>query len=394
MRASPAPGDVQRGTTSPTNNTMPVGMYNPQTGTYAQSTPNMASSLPGLANQVIPEGQTRSSAPVPQSGRQGGGAVAPSNGGDPLARIEQLQGQYEPTPEGFRQIVAQLQREGYPIVAATHGVNGSEMSDDAIVLPNGAVYDIISAVGAPNAAWSMAHTDNYDPNRQVVGPNGRTSSFGEFLEGAGLPPSTAVPFAGKGGGGLAGGSLVGGSGAGGAAPGLSGGQDPSYGFRFDEGIKALQRSAAAKGTLLTGGTAKALERYGQEMASQEYGNVFDRNYKLAGLGLNAAGTGAQLASSYGSQAGSLAGNQASGNNALTGNQAGNLGDLSNAYGGNLSNLITGIGNVNAAGQIGSANAWTGNLGNLTKLFGDWAADQMKKRGAAPAVVPARTDGTV
>ena len=52
--------------------------------------------------------------------------------------------------------------------------------------------------------------------------------------------------------------------------------DPGYAFRLAEGQKALERSAAARGGLLSGGTGKALERYGQQMGSQEYQNAFDR----------------------------------------------------------------------------------------------------------------------
>jgi hypothetical protein len=59
--------------------------------------------------------------------------------------------------------------------------------------------------------------------------------------------------------------------------------DPGYGFRLSEGLKALERSAAARGGLLSGGTGKALTRYGQEAASQEFGNAFAR--ALTGYGL-------------------------------------------------------------------------------------------------------------
>ena len=52
--------------------------------------------------------------------------------------------------------------------------------------------------------------------------------------------------------------------------------DPSYQFRLDEGAKALERSRAAKGVLMGGGTAKALERYSQGLASTEYAAAFDR----------------------------------------------------------------------------------------------------------------------
>ena len=85
-------------------------------------------------------------------------------------------------------------------------------------------------------------------------------------------------------------------------------QDPGYGFRMSEGMKALERSAAARGGLLSGATLKGIQRYGQDVASQEYQNAFDRYYNernqmlrplqsLAGVGqtsadaLGAAGRG-------------------------------------------------------------------------------------------------------
>jgi len=52
--------------------------------------------------------------------------------------------------------------------------------------------------------------------------------------------------------------------------------DPGYKFRLSEGMKALQNSAAAKGTLLNGATAAGINAYGQDYASNEYGNVYGR----------------------------------------------------------------------------------------------------------------------
>lgn len=54
-------------------------------------------------------------------------------------------------------------------------------------------------------------------------------------------------------------------------------QDPSYKFRFDQGINAIQSDRAARGILNSGGTAKDLLGYGQDFASQEYKNVWDRS---------------------------------------------------------------------------------------------------------------------
>ena len=52
--------------------------------------------------------------------------------------------------------------------------------------------------------------------------------------------------------------------------------DPGYQFRLSEGTKALERSAAARGGLISGGSLKAAQRYGQDMASNEYTNAFNR----------------------------------------------------------------------------------------------------------------------
>lgn len=52
--------------------------------------------------------------------------------------------------------------------------------------------------------------------------------------------------------------------------------DPGYAFRMSEGMKGLERSAAARGGLLSGAALKGIQRYGQDLASQEYQNAFNR----------------------------------------------------------------------------------------------------------------------
>jgi hypothetical protein len=120
---------------------------------------------------------------------------------------------------------------------------------------------------------------------------------------------------------------------------LARGQDPGYAFRMSEGMKALERSAASRGGLLSGATMKGIQRYGQDMASQEYQNAFNRFQinrgnqlnpllSIAGLGQTSTGQAGQQATNYA--------NQAMGN-------------------------ITGAGNASAAGQIGQANALTSGI---------------------------------
>jgi hypothetical protein len=59
---------------------------------------------------------------------------------------------------------------------------------------------------------------------------------------------------------------------------------PGYQFAFGEGQRAVQSSAAAKGTLLTGGTLKALAQYGTGVADQTYDAAARRFLSLASLG--------------------------------------------------------------------------------------------------------------
>lgn len=63
--------------------------------------------------------------------------------------------------------------------------------------------------------------------------------------------------------------------------------DLGYAFRLSEGQKALDRQAAARGGLISGGALKAATRYGQEMGSQEYANAYSRFRDTQGLRRNA-----------------------------------------------------------------------------------------------------------
>ena len=132
--------------------------------------------------------------------------------------------------------------------------------------------------------------------------------------------------------------------------------DPSYQFRLQQGQNAIQSSAAAQGGLLTGATLKALQNYGQESASQEYGNAYNRfnadqtnRYNrlsnLVGIGQNAA---AQVGNAGAQTSQAIANNTMAGANAL------------------------------AAGQIGSANAWTNGAQQLGSLATAYANN--KKSG--------------
>jgi len=149
--------------------------------------------------------------------------------------------------------------------------------------------------------------------------------------------------------------------------------DPGYAFRLSEGQKALDRQAAARGGLISGGALKAAQRYGQEMGSQEYTNAFNRYQaeRQARLGplQSLAGIG-QSATNFTGQAG--AANAAAVGNYMTGGAAagaaGQVGAanainsglgtyLNYSQGNNLINALNNRGTTYSPQQISDANAW-------------------------------------
>lgn len=118
--------------------------------------------------------------------------------------------------------------------------------------------------------------------------------------------------------------------------------DPGYQFRMDQGQQALERSASARGGLLSGGAGKALERYGQDYASNEYSSAysrfnndrttrFNRLSALSGIGQQATNTTTQQGAST---ANSIAENTLGAGNV----QAANAVNTGNAVSGAASSL--------------------------------------------------------
>jgi hypothetical protein len=119
-------------------------------------------------------------------------------------------------------------------------------------------------------------------------------------------------------------------------------QDPGYAFRQAEGMKALERSAAARGNLLSGSTLKGVQRFGQDLASQEYQNAFNRFQTERAARLNPLQ--------------SLMGSGQSAANVMTG-AAGQMGQ-------NEASNIYNAGQARASGYIGQANALNTALGQI------------------------------
>ena len=127
--------------------------------------------------------------------------------------------------------------------------------------------------------------------------------------------------------------------------------DPGYQFRKEEGMRGVEGGAAARGGLLSGAALKAIQKYGQGLASQEYGNAYNRftgdqtnQYnRLAGI----VNTGQGATNQVSNAAGQYAQNTASNNAAL--------------------------GNAQAAGSIAQGNAWSQGIG---QAFNGYQSNQL------------------
>lgn len=79
-------------------------------------------------------------------------------------------------------------------------------------------------------------------------------------------------------------------GIGGQAPDLTAfTASPGYQFRYNEGLRAIDRGAAARGLLHSGGAVKAEQRFGEGLASSEFGDWWNRLAGVAGVGQQATG---------------------------------------------------------------------------------------------------------
>jgi hypothetical protein len=110
---------------------------------------------------------------------------------------------------------------------------------------------------------------------------------------------------------------------------------PGYQFRFDEGQRGINANRAASGMMQSGDTLRALARYGQDYASNEYNTQMNQLFSVAGLGQTATGQGNALAGQYGAQVGM---NNQNASNALRssyGTQANAWGNALGNIGGNL-----------------------------------------------------------
>lgn len=85
---------------------------------------------------------------------------------------------------------------------------------------------------------------------------------------------------------------------------------PDYLFRQQEGARAIDRSAAARGGALSGNAVRAQTGYASDLAAGEYGNYVNRLLSMAGLGQTATNTAVTTGANYANNAGQLMQNAA------------------------------------------------------------------------------------
>lgn len=129
--------------------------------------------------------------------------------------------------------------------------------------------------------------------------------------------------------------------------------DPGYQFRMAEGVKALERSAAARGLLQSGATLKGITQFGQDTASAEYQNAFSRylTEREAAMSPYSYLTGVGQAAAAG--------------------QAANIGSTGAA----LADIASQRGNVQAANAMAMGNAINSGIGSVANAASGYYANQ-------------------
>lgn len=148
--------------------------------------------------------------------------------------------------------------------------------------------------------------------------------------------------------------------------------DPGYQFGLDQGLSAIQRGAAARGGLLSGGTEKALNRYGTDYATTKYNDVFNRKLNTYQTNYN---VWANDTNNEFNRLGALSGVGQTAANTLNmnaGQLGANVGNTYNYMGNAMANGINNAAAARASGYVGSANAWNSGLSgfgnNLLSMY--------------------------
>lgn len=134
-------------------------------------------------------------------------------------------------------------------------------------------------------------------------------------------------------------------------------KSPYYDWLQQEGTKALERGAAARGSQFSGAEQKALTQYGQNLASTDYDNWLNRWYKsltpyqnLSEMGLRAAGASSGQSAQYANMIG---------------------------------NTMSGLGETRAAGQLNWGNTAQQGMNSLADILYRVLGNQNSASGVVP-----------
>lgn len=205
--------------------------------------------------------------------------------------------------------------------AQKYGADQASASADKADVTNRYIFDTTRADYEP---WRATGVGALGKLADMFGVPRSSGVAGQFVGGEGSAPGSTMPPASVG------------------SPNYGGFEtSPGYRFRVDEATKAIERSAAARGSLRSGATMDAINRRVQGVASSEYENFTSRLMQLAGLGSNATAGTAAAGSDY------AAGTRATA--AMSGDAAIRAGDARASGYANTGNAINqGIQNVTQA----------------------------------------------
>lgn len=312
---------------------LPPGVINPnapQTSTTANASPLIAGRTSALPGGIIGSGDSRSAGPVLAAN----GTAPIVNRATAPANAFSAQGATAPITQPGA------------VSSATSDTNSPLNTINGVSPINGGTASFPGAAPVASASTNVGGTGQAPIQGGAPGatatPTGTNGSFGSLAQGWDQTFNSPTNVTEQ--------------------------NDPGFQFREQQGDTALQNSAAARGGLLTGGTAKALTDFAQNDASNEYANVYNRalnnyntNYntftndqtnefnRLASL----SGEG-QVSANNLSTAGTTTANQVGSELLTSGNQIGQ-------------NINT-AGAANASGFVGGANAITNGInGSINSL---------------------------
>lgn len=124
---------------------------------------------------------------------------------------------------------------------------------------------------------------------------------------------------------------------------------PGYDFSRSEGMRGIERSAAARGGLNSGATLRALAQYNTGLADQTYNSYLNRLFSVAGLGQSSTGQ---------------------------------IGAAGQATGANIAQNLSNIGQARGSSYANQGNIWGNAIGGAFNAFGQYYQNRPQATGGS------------